>query len=242
LLKGISLMIAILGDLDTRAWVMSGLALALCSGMLGMDFYYLRLKLPVRSRSAWILLGTFAFFCAGAIYETISNASDAQRKIETGPTSKVHEIYLGHNRSLYLAQVLDHSGTSRLLNFSSDAFAVLKERATDRAYLIGYLDDPNEFYENGRQGFYFTVVDIGDPETNASYYHFDTTHHPVRAAVYLGDTVILLLTALIVSRMADASPDTEDDFENYREQGDDRDRKDTSITELNLNAPEVKDQ
>lgn len=235
-------MMTTFGDLDIQAWVMSVLALALCSGILGLDLYYLRLKLPVRSRAAWILLGTLAFFCAGGIYETISNASDAQRKIETGPISKVHEIYLGHNRSLYLARVLDNSGASRLLNFSSDAFAVLKEHTRDHAYRVEYLGDPQEFYENGRQGFYFKVVDIGDPETNDSYYHFDTMHHPERAAVYFGDTVILLLTAFIVSRLADASPDTEDDFENYREPGDDRGPKDTSITELNLNAPEAEDR
>lgn len=232
----------IFGDLDTRAWLMSGMSIMLCAGILALDFYNLRLKHPVRSRAASISLGTLAFFCAGGIYETISNASDAPHKVETGPLSTIHQIYLGHNRYLYLARVLDNSDSSRLLNFSTEAVEVLKEHRRDHAYRVGYLDDPQEFYERGRQGFYFKVVDLGDVQTSDFYYHFDTTHHSVRAAVYLGDTILLLLTALIVSRMADASPDTENDFENYREPGDNRGPKDASITSLNLDAPETDDR
>ncbi len=235
-------MMMILGDLDAWAWLLTGLSLALCAGVLILDAYYLRLKLPVRSRATWILLGTCAFFCGGGVYQTISDASDAPHKVVTGSIPTIHEIYLGHNRSLYLARVLNDSEPSRLVNFSSEALAVIKEHRTDQSYRIGYLDDPQEFYERGRQGFYFKVVDIDNPISNDSYYHFDTHHHPVRAVIYLFDVLILLMTGVAVSRLADASPDTDDDFENYRDSGSDEYGKATPITSLNLGSSETEDR
>jgi hypothetical protein len=225
-------------DLDTSTWLLSGLSLVVCVGIVSLDVYYRHLRLPVRSRAALILIGTLVFFCAGGVYETISNASDASHREETGPVSTIHEIYLGHNRSLYLARVLNANPT-HLLNFSSEALKVLREHRTDQPYRLGYLDDPQEFYENGRQGFYFKVVDIRDPESSESYYHFDTMQHPSRAVIYLGDILLLLLTAFVVSRLADASPDTEDDFENYRDSKGGRDTEVGSLTSLNLGASDT---
>jgi hypothetical protein len=82
----------IFGDLDSWAWLVSGAALTACISILGLDFYYYRLKLPIRSRAVWMLLGVLVLFCAAEAVETLSNASDAPHKVIVGEIPKRREV------------------------------------------------------------------------------------------------------------------------------------------------------
>ena len=206
-----------LQDLDTHAWVMSIFALTVCLFIICTDIYELRLKLPMRSRRARFVLLGLAFFCGGGVYETITNASDAPHISVSGMITPIRTVSLGHNRYWYLAHVDGSNGISKELNFDSDGLRIIKEHSRSAAYNVAYLDVPNDYYTNGKQFFWFKVVGISNAETGESYYYFDTRHHPVRAAFYLGDTLLLVLTSILVGRFADATPDTEDDYENYRD-------------------------
>jgi hypothetical protein len=192
----------------------SGVAITVCTPLLGLDFYYYRQKLPIRSRAAWMLPGALALYCAAQTFDTLSNASNAPYKVIVGEIPKRREVRRGRGSFLYLAYARDASGLPRLLGFSSDADIVIQEHQT---YRVGYLDDPQVFYDQGTAGSYFQVVDVIDPETNESYYHFDTRDHPVQVAVYSIDILFLLFAGAAVSRMAANRPDLEDDFENYHD-------------------------
>ena len=222
-------------DLDTSTWMMSIASLAISLFIIGTDIYNWRQKIPIGSRRARIALLGLAFFCAAGVYETISNASDAPRIPVSGMITTIREVYLGHSRYWYLAHVIGADGLSKELNFDSNALRVIKEHSRSTSYNVTYLDDPDEYYDHGKQHFWFKVVDITNAETGESYYHFDTRHHPVRVAFYLGDTVLLIVVSILVGRLSDASPDTEDDYENYRS-ADDNKSAGTELTSLDLNS------
>ena len=91
----------IFGDLDSWAWLVSGAALTACISILGLDFYYYRLKLPIRSRAVWTLLGVLVLFCAAEAVETLSNASDAPLKSLLGKFRKDAKFIRGTALSIW---------------------------------------------------------------------------------------------------------------------------------------------
>ncbi len=58
---------------------------------------------------------------------------------------------------------------------------------------------------------------MADAGSGESFYHFDTRSHPYRIALLFACAILLFLTELLNDRLSDARPDTEDNYENYRD-------------------------
>lgn len=220
-------------DLDGPTWVMTITALCVSIAVATIDLRDWHAKLPIRSRFKRAVLWGFAMLCGISGIDTITNASDAQHLSITGVARVVRVLHGGRSGDTWLIRIAGPDQVnSPICSLHARSLSAFREHPIGRAAIFSYLNEPKE---EAADLFAFEVVDMADAETGLSFYHFDTQHHPYRASILLGDAAVLFLTGVLSGLLSDASPDTEDDYENYRDKPNSQDMI-SELTSLDLNA------
>lgn len=224
-------------DLDRLTWALSIVALAVSATVIAVDIRDWRAKFPIRSRGKRVLLWGFAAVCSIVGLDTIDSASDAPHLYCSGSPSVVR-VRTGRSGDTWLVRVRNAGSTEAPLLSLHDARAIVafREHRRDATISFGYLNEP---YFNQSGAAEFKVVDMADGDTGEPFYHFDTRSHPYRVAALFASAILLFLTELLNNRLSDLLPDTEDDYENYR---DSRNSKATVSDLTSLNLDDSNDQ
>ena len=192
-------------DVGTAVWVTSLLALAICAWIAVVDVRRWQQRLPVRAGLKRLFLWAGAAIFVFWMAQNWSNASGVPHATTTGPVISVQKALYHGDREGMIACVQDCK--SVLLNFDPEATAAVREYPPGTPFKIGFLDERKEVYPNV---FGFEVVDVWDAAGNAEFYHFDTRYHPTRLILLGMDALILILTGVMCTRLAEAELDPED--------------------------------
>ena len=228
-----------LSDLDSLTWALSVAALATSIAVIGLDLRDWRAKYPILSRGKRVLLWSFAAVCAIAGIDTVGDASDAQHLYCSGLPFVVRVRSSGRSGDTWLVRVKNAGIAESPLLALHDPRCIVafREHRKDLSITFGYLNAP---HQNSSGVPEFKVVDMIDASENQTFYHFDTRSHPYRVAVLFGSALLLFLTELFNQRWSDALPDTEDDYENYRDRPDSQANA-SDLTSLHLTDSSEKD-
>lgn len=223
-----------LSDLDGLTWALSIAALTVSTLVIGVDIRDWRAKFPILSRGKRVLLWSFAAGCAVVGADTIGNASDVQHLYVSGLPRLVRVRESGRSGDTWLVRAVNAGTTESVLLavHDSEAIVAYREHRKDLPITFGYLNEP---YYSRSGTAEFRVVDMADSKTGESFYHFDTRSHPYRVTVLFASALLLFLTELLNNRLSDALPDTEDDYENYRDARNSR-AAPSDLTSLHLDA------
>jgi hypothetical protein len=131
-----------------------------------------------------------------------------------------------------LAHLPNSANPGNLYFFDSAGSKVIRDHSVRGGFSVSFLKDGDEMEP---RVYAFKVVDIENIASGSSLYHFDTLHHPARVTLLIVVAALLFLTGLLSLRLADASPDTEDDYENYHTPRDIAQRG-AEVTSLNLSS------
>lgn len=186
----------LIDDLDAMALGTTLAAFTLCALIALKEIR--EWKKPGQTRSGFRLVVLLAgtLWCGILGFSTLDDASDAQHASVTGKLQVVGFSYAGRGSHVarYLACVEDCTSTSVPLIMEPAAQSIVREHGSSPALKVGYLIETGKIRAetNG-----YKVVDISDASTGASLYHLDTSHHPLRAGIFLADAALFLLAGLL---------------------------------------------
>jgi hypothetical protein len=197
---------AVLQDLDTFTWVVTFVAAIGC-GFILLDILsdrraHRRISAGVRLRLLWIIAALSAF---GA-FDTINRDTTSEHRVISGSAQIMRRLSDGRHGGHRLLICVAPCASSPHLYVGPGVSNVIERNSSTQSLTIGYLFKS----ETVDPGIYaYEVVDVWNTGTGRSYYHFDTQPHPLRAGFLVGDTLLLLLTALFLSKSDQDSPPNE---------------------------------
>lgn len=186
----------VLDDLDAMTWGTTIAALTLCTLFAAMEIRDRKNRSSAKNGYRIVFLLVGAFWCGILACSTVDNASDARRASVIGRLQVVGYSYAGRGSNItrYLACVGDCNSTSVPLIMEPRAQSIVRDHRNSPVLKVGYLIESGKI-RSEIDGY--RVVDISDPSTGVSYYHSDTSHHPVRAGVLFIDATLFLLACLL---------------------------------------------
>jgi hypothetical protein len=183
-------------DLDTRAWVLTLLALSLCAVFLLNRIQTLRFHIPGTVHGHRIVLWFAAFICFAMAVTTIKNSSHGERKSISGQVHIYRDFQQADAPEQMLVCANECGPAAPLLFLNADATSAFRSQDSSIPVAFSYLDDRG----NGSGNIAFTVVDMANARSGESFYHFDTSRHSFRVAILFVDAALLLVVSFFQTR------------------------------------------
>lgn len=200
-------------DLDSGTWVIFAIATGVSALVTGKDFYDWRNRFPIRTRRKRIFLGGFAVILLAIAIDGYNDSSTARRMYINGEFKQVQSLSSRGGPDSMVACLFPCKSDGPLFYLRPQAAGAVRALPAATRYRIEYLDER----EDTGKLLAYRVIGFADEATGQRYYQMDARPHPARITLLLIGATFLVLTCVISGRLADTCPDTEDDYENYRE-------------------------